>query len=1546
MPDIIVIKFHPTEPTTGEAFTDYLNELTITAIEFSFDNLAGDEIGQASFLPLPDVTEPDQPDEDTRIVQHWSVEEDALVRRSVATAVIEVDEAANAAEEYGTFDIKFRIERAGGTVIHQQVYYNVSIISGNLPAPENFQDLDASLYLTLPPPEQQLDPDQAFVHLPEDGSPPNFTALFTAVLMVLDAEDQDAPELGALTPNQCRHIAWEIIWNRDLFPLPVPNNFVDMYTLPQADGADIEQERLQFEAEQLGYYALHNAQAQRLEGFVCALSAAIFAEEQTLNAARVRLDVPTLLNDASTLGKITHAEIVLTASGTTMDPSYMVPAEGFYALGAVIPTHVSNQLRYQMAVLQGESWVLEELQRAIDSGVVIPTQAGEDEPPRINGLTLPQIARRLYALGVVDGNGFSCELSPAEPEHALVQAWLDFEADDIANFWSAALPGHAAGHLNLILCAVTQNHDALIDAIKDPPDNIDAEGNPVKPFDPVANVSDLAGINTKEWRDLFLPVSQVGEIEPRNALLPAFTQPGNPEDRVSAFIGRLQKFFAVSFITESPVVPDIDAPPLLRVSPDDPIRRFTEATGFTFESDFNGADFSNEIEQIFPADTSAQAWLVQVLQTINSLWLLVDIPGISDQLRFGFVEALYSRGFTGPETVRAFDLAGFQEALTGTVAFARAAVIHARSEPVPPVPVDPPEDVGFLPVNNDCCLVNCLPPPHLSPLGPIAYLHEMLQVSEGSTCEEPFPPVDTLIDNGIIISGGTVSDHLNLRCGSPAELLVTRANLQTPLLLIDRVNECLEAVTANLPAMPGGPVHNTAADELGGHALCPLGPQLGSETESEDPCHDAQTLFEALPEHSTPATPVAEPGAYEILATDFSHCLLPYSQPLDINRTYLNRLGTSRFETMRTFREATSEFVLDPENPPAEFNSHRWQEPPSEVTAAEYLGISPQVLQLLFEREIATSLPADDDQLILWEMYGFPSEDIDGESWLAIVVRLQEFLKRTCLTYCQFLELWRSDFVTFHRSRPNGRETFAECEPCDLDDEIIVFDDPADPAEALRQLIVFIRLWRLLQSVPGAHYSFAVLRDICVILGLFNADGSINPDFIRQLSAFQRTRNLLQLPLFDPDDPPATNFSGVDRTHLLALTNPALHNFAWALDQMIDRLQPYAQSIYECPRQPPHYLKLLAQNIDAVSRLAGFDPDNPGDAWNAEWTHILRMVEVLGKVYASQFTPVDLLFLFTADEHRAGHDPLPQQPDNEAEWRPFDFVDDLPAMSLFALRAKLLAVEVSDEEADAYTWTRIDAILRDELAYEIQGGQTDFLDVFGNTFVPSLKEASGMTVTPAARGFRVPLADTVPTMSPKWNTPADGPFRYDPDAAELWTELAFTDEAVTKKLSAMRQLSGSERIAVRSIYFAPREVICALGFLFPNKTEAEECLIQEADEQQRIRYFQMAFARFYARCQVISAHLADHVAHVTSRPSDEGPALAWRLLTHLRADDNFIAPGWDTVGGGIPAARWRPPPLGGAFHALLGLVGTGLLCEYRREDGVLAWRDMQGPLAS
>ena len=171
-------------------------------------------------------------------------------------------------------------------------------------------------------------------------------------------------------------------------------------------------------------------------------------------------------------------------------------------------------------------------------------------------------------------------------------------------------------------------------------------------------------------------------------------------------------------------------------------------------------------------------------------------------------------------------------------------------------------------------------------------------------------------------------------------------------------------------------------------------------------------------------------------------------------------------------------------------------------------------------------------------------------------MRVPEFLKRTGLTYCEFIALWQAlqpllvpnpDFITFTRSGVDPK--FPDCEPCCADDLVIAFVLPVNPEEALTRLAVFIRLWRTLRTVHNAHYSFADLRDICFALRMFNGN-AVNADFIRQLAAFQMLRDDLGLSLGEtPDVAPAI---GADRLRLLALwSGGAGANWDWAIQHLL-----------------------------------------------------------------------------------------------------------------------------------------------------------------------------------------------------------------------------------------------------------------------------------------------------------------------------------------------------------------------------------------------------------
>ncbi|MDZ7363649.1 MAG: insecticidal toxin complex protein [candidate division KSB1 bacterium] len=1508
MPSLLVIRLHPVEPISGDDFTSYLNGLSIAAHEVSFNDPTGS--GPAfSTAPYIAPTLPPSPspnpipihDPNNRITQHFRIDPVPLTGDfartffAVATAVIEIP-TPPAGGEYRTADVRLVITRGGGEIVHKQIYYNVPVAPAPMPAdPNNFPGLQpTSLHLALPSPGQQL---SETVIVPEDGTAPNFEKLRTAVENVLNAEPGHTTGIADLAYDKCRHIAYEIIWDRMAYPLPKPKRPLEtIYTGPHGATSDEELDRKIFESDLLTYYVKHNSEAERLANFVFSLSAAIWCEQKSRQTTEAGFNFPVFPDSPGRQAKV----ILKGVGAAALVPAFEVPAAYFYALMANLPPQVKREQRFKMATLNAEAQIVANIEQALDDNVLV-------EPAGVNRF---QAARRLRALGSVGEVGTpKCEVTPASAVHGLVSNWLAFTGADINAFWVALSAADVAGHLDLLLCAITKAHAPLVAAIKAP-----AFG--------VNNVNDLAAKTNQDWEAL---------LHPNPALLPEFTKPGTSEERTQAFIRHLRKFFDVANVFDSPDAPIVNSAPGLTRSAGNPLDELLILyPGFTFNS-WDPTLLQNALNLIFPGDTAAQvqftAWLTCIQRLIN---LTNGITPV--EMQFSVMEALWARGFTNAQSIQGFSSEDFKEALAGSVAYDHAQTIWTNAGAVEPSPA--PGPAGFKPVNPDGSLVNCVPPAHLSPLGPVAYLHDLLKASAKSTCENP------LRDD----VERTLNTLLTSRRGPLGDLLATKANLEVPIPLIDLVNESLEYMVAKGAAH--GTIYNTARDQVGGHELA-SNPNPGAAGATFQ--HDPVTLFEALPEHSTPAVPTDEQTAYDKLKNDFSSCVLPYSQPLDVSRTYLQQLGTSRFATMRRFRKDITEFVLDPANETAEFQKHLWRYPVRLETAIEYLGITPEEYATLFQNNILIAAlrrgrrsraarALANGEVPLYQLYGFPAElDENEQSWTKTITQLSEFLERTCLTYCELIELWKSEFVRFGL-KGHPEEGFPDCEPCCLEKYLIEFIEPADPVEALKRLIIFIRLWRKLQAVPNARYTFTELRDICEVLELFDG-ANVNPDFIRQLAAFQMFRDDFRLSLTD-GTPPAPGATGADRLHLLAFWVPGAAKLNWAVEHLLNQIQQYAMNVHGCGCREPEFIKLLMANMDPLSALAGFDPNNPADTWHAHPTHTLRFAEILAKIYASEFRVGELLFLFTNDEHLQGDDPFPLQTKNEAKDSPLGLPDDEDKNSLWALRKKLMAVEMSAEAAAPWTWARMETALREEFGFVPPPAPNNRWLSIGQHFFPAALADSGIAVSPLEKQYRVPLPP--PTSELMWNTPPDGPFRYDLAAQELWTQVPLTDEAVLAKLSRIRQLTPVEQSAVCNLYFKPRLDLAHFAFIFNNFGEAEERLIQEPDEAKRWAWFQQQFARFYQCCHIIAEHLAAHTADATSSANPEGTELAKLLLKNLWADENMALTPWENDNGQSPNVTWQPQPNGGAFAALLGLTGTGMLAEYFGANQMLRWREVRG----
>ena len=695
MPELIILRLHPSEPVDPNDFRTVLTGLSIAAFDLAFASPAdGDAVGSVNALADPhlaDTTDNTVAIGSGMILQHYidvfDISIPGFVREleSVATAVIVVTPAAGPPEypDVTAFDLRLDVQRSGMTVTSQRLHYNVPLQTPATLSTDqtDYFEMAPSAYVPLPASGAALDPTRAHVDLPPDGQPPEFGQLVAAIDLVLGG-DPGPPlntlvERSPLTPAESRHVAAEIVWNRTLLPPPEPDPFLGtdpfgaLYTDPLVDPSvdpdDVEQARPRFEAELSGYYGTREAEALRLAGFVYSASAAVAEEVMSIDAERARFDFP-LITGADTSTTLQRGSVALVESGG-LQPAFLVPAAFFYALAAAMPPAVGAEQRFNMARLALEERLLREFDVAVDAGAVTLPAA----PLTVAGgaITADQAARRLVALGAVQTTLADVPLDP--PVQTLVTDWLAYAGTSATidtAFWTGEVAAQPAAYLELLLEGVTENFPALIAAIHGPPHN-------------VTTVAGLVAISDAKWRDFFLGPSPPPGAEPRLGLLPPFTEPGTPAERTEAFIRHLRTFFSVPLEVPPGAAPAPGAPPTLPRSVSDAFAAFMAAYAthagapFVFGTPPDANAVTLALADVFPGDEAARAWLAGALATIDDLRDLTDVG--AGELWFSLIEALYARGFTGADTIRALTAADFQHALTGTVAYRYATAIHARA---------------------------------------------------------------------------------------------------------------------------------------------------------------------------------------------------------------------------------------------------------------------------------------------------------------------------------------------------------------------------------------------------------------------------------------------------------------------------------------------------------------------------------------------------------------------------------------------------------------------------------------------------------------------------------------------------------------------------------------------------------------------------------------------------------------------------------------------------------------------------------------------------
>lgn len=133
---------------------------------------------------------------------------------------------------------------------------------------------------------------------------------------------------------------------------------------------------------------------------------------------------------------------------------------------------------------------------------------------------------------------------------------------------------------------------------------------------------------------------------------------------------------------------------------------------------------------------------------------------------------------------------------------------------------------------------------------------------------------------------------------------------------------------------------------------------------------------------------------------------LPYHQPLDVIRKYLEHLQTSRYEIMQAFR---NDGAADEATKKANDNA----------VAAEYLSLSEEEFKTLtskgFDGKPDTKKTVDTSIVNkeYWDYYGYGTVE---EFRMADLTNVPNFLKRTGLQYTELVEIVKTRFINPHQS--------------------------------------------------------------------------------------------------------------------------------------------------------------------------------------------------------------------------------------------------------------------------------------------------------------------------------------------------------------------------------------------------------------------------------------------------------------------------------------------------------------------------------------------------
>lgn len=319
----VLVVLHPPK-VIGDplVFEQFLHDLTVTACQVDFAH--PDTLAAAPHTVVGSAVYTAENDSTNTIYQLTDVLETKLY--SAAVAVIDVDPAvlAKYSSPQSLVNVVVSVTRGGSKIREDSLDYDVQLwgssgspyavpLTSVLGVGGTSLALDGTesggivgFYLPLPDPAFDAGSGTTYLVPPADGSVPAFADLKAAVDAILAEDPSGVSDPADLTPQQCLHIARELVGNRYAAPLPAPSSAVqELYT----SGSD--DDRKHFESTLQSYYATLDAEAGRLAGFIYAWSAALNCTGLTKAAARAALAFPLRVTSTPGVAQASQAGVVL-----------------------------------------------------------------------------------------------------------------------------------------------------------------------------------------------------------------------------------------------------------------------------------------------------------------------------------------------------------------------------------------------------------------------------------------------------------------------------------------------------------------------------------------------------------------------------------------------------------------------------------------------------------------------------------------------------------------------------------------------------------------------------------------------------------------------------------------------------------------------------------------------------------------------------------------------------------------------------------------------------------------------------------------------------------------------------------------------------------------------------------------------------------------------------------------------------------------------------------------------------------------------------------